>query len=298
LHDHTHNHSESTKNIGIALFLNLAFAIAEIFIGLWTNSLAVLSNSLHDFGDSFSLGLSLYFDKISKKNKSDVYTYGFKRFSIIPVIINSLILLSGSLYILYEAIVRIITPQTTRADGIILFALAGMTINLIAYIRLKKGRTLNERAASLHLLDDVMGLFSVLVVSVIMKYYNVPILDPILSVMITLFVLSKIFQNLKSAKLIFLQAIPVDINVRKLGDKLAQIDGVISIHDLHAWSLDGENHILTVHLVTKDELSIKQVTSIKCEAKKTIIDAGINHPTIEIETRNELCDLSDCLTIR
>ena len=298
MHDHTHNHSESTKNIGIALFLNLAFAIAEIFIGLWTNSLAVLSNSLHDFGDSFSLGLSLYFDKISKKNKSDVYTYGFKRFSIIPVIINSLILLSGSLYILYEAIVRIITPQTTRADGIILFALAGMTINLIAYIRLKKGRTLNERAASLHLLDDVMGLFSVLVVSVIMKYYNVPILDPILSVMITLFVLSKIFQNLKSAKLIFLQAIPVDINVRKLGDKLAQIDGVISIHDLHAWSLDGENHILTVHLVTKDELSIKQVTSIKCEAKKTIIDAGINHPTIEIETRNELCDLSDCLTIR
>lgn len=294
MHDQSHHHSESSKNIGIALFLNLGFAIAEIFIGIWTNSLAVLSNSLHDFGDSFSLSLSWYFDKVSKKERSDSFTYGYKRFSIVPVVINSLILLFGSLYILYEAVIRIMNPQTIKADGMILFALAGMTINLIAFLRLRRGETLNERSASLHLLDDVLGLFSILVVSIVMKFYNVPILDPILSMLITLFVLSKIFQNLKSANSIFLQAIPKEIDIKGLEEKLTRIEGVISIHDFHAWSLDGINHILTVHLLTKKDLDFKQATAIKCEARTLIEEFGINHPTIEVENQSESCELKAC----
>lgn len=271
--------------------LNLSFAVVEIFIALWTNSLAVLSNSLHDFGDSFSLGLSWYFDRVSKKNRSDNFTYGYKRFSIVPVIINSVILSVGSAYILFQALQRVFNPQTIKAEGMIIFAIAGITINLIAYLRLRSGRTLNERSASLHLLDDVLGLSSVLVISLVMKFYYVPILDPILSIIITVFVLTKIFQNFKSANLILLQAVPEEIDLGSLKKKLEAIDGIKSIHDFHAWTLDGINHILTVHLVANDD---KDLTRIKCKARELIEDSGINHPTIEIENSSESCELSKC----
>lgn len=296
MHDHSHhshNH-ESTKNISIAFFLNLGFAIAEIFIAVWTNSLAVLSNSLHDFGDSFSLGMSWYFDKISKKKRDETFTYGFKRFSIIPVVINSLILVFGSLYILYEAINRIISPEQTKAEGVLVFALIGMLINLIAFLRLKKGNSLNEQSASLHLLDDVLGLFAVLVVSIVIRFWNIPILDPVLSIVITLFIFTKIWQNIKSANLIFLQAIPKDLNIKELEIKLKELNGVVSTHDFHLWSLDGENHVLTVHLVVNGKPSIDKITNIKCAAREMVEKFGINHPTIEIEMENESCELGHC----
>ncbi|MEI6222805.1 MAG: cation diffusion facilitator family transporter [bacterium] len=293
-HHHGHDHSDSSKNIGIALLLNLSFAIFELFIAYWTNSLSVLSNSLHDFGDTFSLGLSYFFDKVSQRERTSTFSYGFKRFSIIPVVVNSLILLVGSLFILYEAVTRIISPQAVKTDGMIAFALLGMVVNFIAFIRLRSGKTLNEKAASLHLLDDVLGLFAVLVGSVVMKFFDVPILDPILSLLITLFVLSKLVQNLKSANAIFLQSVPDGVDITQLEVLLKKLEHVVSVHDIHAWSLDGIHHVLTLHLVIENGLSLRDAELVKGEARKVIERLGIGHPTIEIESENEHCHLVGC----
>ena len=226
--------------------------------------------------------------------RSDTFSYGYKRFSLIPVVINSTILLIGSALVIYAAINRIMAPQEVKTGGMITFALIGMSINFVAFTRLQKGKTLNEKAASLHLLDDVLGLLAVLVISIIMKFAYVPILDPILSILMSLFVVLKIFQNLKTANLIFLQAVPPEIEVKELTQKLKGIKGVNSLHDLHAWTLDGINHILTVHLVVKAGLTLDDVRDIRCEAVEHIQKFGIGHPTIEIEIEGEECKLKAC----
>jgi cobalt-zinc-cadmium efflux system protein len=296
-HLHPHDlagHNRSTKNIFIALLLNLGFAVFEIIIGIWTNSLAIISNALHDLGDSFSLGLSLFFEKVSRDKRSNTFSYGYKRFSVIPVIINSVVLLVGSVLIIYAAVNRIMNPQQIKPGGMIAFALIGMTVNFVAFVRLQKGKTLNEKAASLHLLDDVLGLLAVLIISIIMQFAYVPVLDPILSILLALYVVLKIFQNLKTANLIFLQAVPPEIDVEKLTCQLRQIEGVNNLHDLHAWTLDGISHIMTVHLVVRRDVTLEKARNIKCEAGRLIEDMGIGHPTIEIEVEGDECRLKAC----
>lgn len=276
----------------MAFFLNLLFTVIEIIGGLFTNSLAILSDALHDLGDSLSLGLAWYFQHLSRKGRDTKFSYGYKRFSLLGAIINSIVLIVGSVFILKEAIPRLIDPQSSNAQGMVLLAIFGVIINGAAVLRLKKGSSHNEKVVSLHLLEDVLGWVAVLIGSVIMMFTDWYIIDPILSVGIAAFILFNVYNGLKSSLKIILQAIPENIEMEQISKVIEQINGVVSIHDLHVWSLDGEKNVLTVHVVLEKDFSQQHI--IKNEISAAMEQFDINHCTIETELEGEDCVLVDC----
>ena len=291
-HDHHHHHHE-TGNIKVAFFLNLFFTIIEIVGGIMTNSLAILSDALHDLGDSFSLGLAWYFQNISKKGRDKKYSYGYKRFSLLGAIINGVVLVAGSIIIIKEAIPRLLSPQEANAQGMIILAILGVIINGAAVLKLKKGSSQNEKVVSLHLLEDVLGWVAVLIGSIIIYFTDWYIIDPILSLGIALFILFNVYKGLKTSFNIILQAVPDEMSIDEIQDKLVQIKGVQSIHDLHIWSLDGERNVLTVHVVIDDELDLP-IPDLKMSINQEMKKLGISHCTIETEKEGEECVLVDC----
>lgn len=280
------------KNIITAFALNLSFAIIELIGGLLTNSVAILSDALHDFGDSLSLGVAYYLQKKSEKKGDKFYSYGYKRFSLLGSIFISVVLLVSSVFIVEESIRRIITPQETNAQGMFILAILGIIVNGAAVLRMHKGKSHNERAVTLHMMEDLLGWLAVLAASFIMIFIDVPVIDPILSIAITVWVLFNVYRNLKETFRIMLQEVPKDIDINKIEKELLKIDGVKSIHDLHIWTLDGEKHIMTVHIVSGLPLDSETVKRLKYEARKSILELNINHITVEIEGENES---GDCL---
>ena len=292
-HDHKQNHgnSQSVKNIKLAFFLNLGFTIAEFFGGLYTNSLAIMTDALHDLGDSLSLGLSWFFEKISQKEKTKLFSYGYKRFSLLAALINAVILLAGSFFILSVAIPRIISPEHSNAKGMLLFAIAGIVINGLGALRVKKGKTMNERMVAWHLFEDVLGWVAVLIVSAIMLVWDVHFLDPALSIVLALYILWNVAKNLKSTVMIFLQGMPISLSIDKVNGILLNLPEVEAVHDTHLWSLDGETHIATTHLVISKDCNAKEINAVKCAAKDTLRKLGVEHATLEIECEGETCPL-------
>lgn len=291
--DHHHHHN-SQKNIGIAFFLNFSFTIIEIIGGLLTNSVAILSDAVHDFGDSISLGLAWYFQKLSRKESDEKYSYGYKRFSLLGAIINSVVLLVGSILILFETVPRIFNPQETYVEGMFLLAILGVIINGAAVLRLRKGKTLNEKVVSLHLWEDVLGWGTILIGSVIMYFFDVPVIDPILSVLISIYILIHVFRNIKSSIYIILQGTPVEIDMDKIKEKIIGFDAVESIHDFHSWSIDGEYNVVTTHIVLNKSLTMAELSVLKNKIRNELKILNIQHATIEFETKNEICCFENC----
>ena len=279
---HCHHHTESTKNIRTAFFLNILFAIIELIGGLLTNSIAILSDALHDFGDSISLGVAWYLQKLSGKKSDKNYSYGYKRFSLLGAVFISLVLIIGSLFVIKECISRFMEPQEPNPLGMLLLAVLGIVVNGIAVLRLKKGTSFNEKAVMLHMLEDVLGWAAVLVGSIVMMIVYVPILDPILSLIITAWVLYNAYKNLKQTFKVLLQETPRNIDIQQLKSNLLAIEKVIEIHDFHLWSLDGENHIMTLHVVV-DNFVAEDIEPLKRRIRETAVHSGISHTTIEIE---------------
>ena len=291
-HDHSHNHSEG--NVKVAFFLNLSFTIIEIIGGLYTNSLAILSDALHDLGDSLSLGLSWYFQKLSKKGRTKTFSYGYKRFSLLGAIINSIVLVAGSIFILTKAIPELFNPEETNVQGMLYLAILGIVVNGAAVLKLRKGESLNEKVVSLHLLEDVLGWVAVLIGSIIMMYVDAPFIDPLLSILISLFVLYNVYRNLKKSMLVILQGIPEEVSVDDIQQKLKDMPEVTDIHDCHAWSMDGEYNILTVHLRLAKDYKLSEQAKLKEKVKSQLKDESINHITVEFEGQDEHCGLEDC----
>lgn len=229
-HDHSH---QATGNIRFAFFLNLGFTIIEIIGGLLTNSVAILSDALHDFGDSISLGLAWYFQKLSRKGSNARYTYGYKRFSLIGALANSLILVAGSLFILSETIPRLIHPQPANEKGMFVLAILGIAVNGLAVLRLKKGNSLNERVVSLHLLEDVLGWAAILVGSVLMFFFDWPFIDPLLSILISIYILVHVSQSIRESMRILLQATPESVDIRHIRERILLLPGISDVHDMH-----------------------------------------------------------------
>ena len=286
---HEHHHSD-VKNIKTAFFLNLFFTMFEIVGGFYTNSMAILSDAVHDLGDCLSLGLAWYFQKISNKGSDNSYSYGYKRFSLMGAIINSIVLTVGSILILTKAIPRIFHPESTHASGMFLLAIVGVLVNGVAFFRLKKGGSLNEKVVSLHFLEDVLGWVAILIGAGIMYFFNVPVIDPVLSVGIALFVLFNVYKNIRETLHIILQGIPADIDIAEISDQLQQFKGIEDIHDLHVWSVDGNYNILTVHIVMNKSLELVEITKLKELIRNSLKVNGIQHATIEFETTDERCD--------
>jgi len=291
---HNHEHHHDIKNIKVAFFLNLSFTIIELIGGIFVNSVAILSDAIHDLGDSLSLGLSWYFQKLSKKGRSKTFSYGYKRFSLLGAIINSCVLLIGSIFIISETLPRLWNPVQPNAQGMLYLAIIGIVINGAAALRLQKGDSINEKVVSLHLLEDVLGWAAILVASIIMMYVHIPILDPLLSLAISVFILYNVYKNLKVSFKIILQGNPNNIDNKIIRDKLIQIEGICDVHDIHSWTMDGSYHILTAHLVVGDDLSIQQHTEIKKEARALLKAESMNHITIELEFESEVCELENC----
>jgi cobalt-zinc-cadmium efflux system protein len=295
MHDHSHFHprGNSTEKIRAAFFLNLIFTILEIIGGLWTNSLAILSDALHDLGDSISLGMSWYLDRYSKKGKDRRFSYGYRRFSLLAALLNTLVLLAGGFIVISEAIPRLINPQPTHVPGMILFALGGILINGLAVLRLRGGQSLNTQVVAWHLLEDVLGWVAVLIMSLILLFWDVYILDPIFSILITLYVMWNVFRNLRRTSALFLQAVPENYDVEALEQNLVAMENVTSVHHTHLWSLDGEHHVLTAHIVVDPCTTRDQVMSLKREINELAAGMHLAHTTLEIEYEDEDCRMKE-----
>jgi cobalt-zinc-cadmium efflux system protein len=298
-HDHHHHHEmngDSTKNITLAFFLNTFFAVVELAGGYLTNSVAITSDALHDFGDSLSLGLSLYFQKKSARKSDEKYTYGYKRFSLVGAFVNSIVLIVGSVFVIREGVERMLSPVQPDTKGMMWLALLGIAVNGVAALRLSKGG-LNERVISLHFIEDVLGWVAVLIGAIVMRFYDVPWLDPLLSLLIACYILFNVYNNIRSTIRIVLQGFPENIERKKLKELFAQYKEVESVHDLHVWSLDGNYHILSAHVVLVRDMNISDVEELKQKIKHDILHEGINHCTLEFELKNAHCVSCDEPTV-
>ncbi|HEY88657.1 MAG TPA: cation transporter [Thermoflexia bacterium] len=291
-HHHGHVHQENQQEFKIAFFLNLGFAILEFAGGLWTNSLAITSDALHDLGDSLALGLAWYLEGYSQRENDGRYSYGYRRFSLLGALFSALILVGGAFLVLSQAIPRLLHPEPSNAPGMALFAVGGILANGIAALRVSRGDGLNARMATWHLLEDVLGWAAVLVISVIMLFKELPILDPLLSILITLYVFYNVLGNLRQTMALFLQAVPEDVNLPQLEADLLALADIIGLHHTHIWSLDGEHHVFSTHLVLRADATKATTLAVKCQAKELIQKLDFEHITLEIDYADESCSLA------
>jgi len=286
------HHQAETRIIGVAFFLNLFFTIAEIIGGFLINSMAILSDALHDFGDSLALGLSYFLQKISGKASDYKYSYGYRRYSILAALINSIILLTGSILIIKAAIPRLFNPVQPQVKGMILFAILGILVNGAAVLQLRRGKALNIRVVSWHFIEDILGWIAVLIVSIVLLFSDLYILDAILSIVISCYIIYHVLINFKQALNVFLQVVPDEIDTRTLEEKFRRIDKVKSVHHTHVWTMDGINHVLTTHVVVDEDINRANVIRIKSELKHIAYAMHCEHVTLEIEYSNEDCSIN------
>lgn len=281
---------KTEKNILIAFILNISFSIFELIGGLFTNSISILSDAIHDFGDALSIGLSLILEKISKKNPDSNYTYGYARYSILGALITTTILTVGSIFVILSSIKRIISPEDINYNGMIIFAIFGVIINFLAAYFTKDGHSVNQKAVNLHMLEDVLGWVVVLIGSILMKFTDIRLIDSIMSIGVALFILINAFKNLKSILDLFLEKTPANIRVEELKNHLLKIKEIKDIHHIHVWSLDGNNNYSTMHIVTDTKDPVK----LKKAVRNEMLEHNIIHTTIEIEGSDEKCLDKEC----
>lgn len=289
-HNHNHSHNKSQGNIRFAFFLNLTFTVLEIAGGIWTNSMAILSDALHDLGDSLSLGVAWYLEKFSKKRSDQRFSYGYARFSLLGALLNSMILVGGSVLILIHSIPRILSPEKVNSTGMLIFAVLGITMNGLAALRLRRGSSLNEKVVLWHLLEDVLGWAAVLVAGVILIFIDIPVIDPILSVLITCYVLFNVIKNLKETMNILLQGVPGNLSITELEKEIVEKTGVKSAYHTHIWSLDGEKNLLSTHIVVSDGTKYQDILEIKNRIREITKEKGVDHVTIEVDYNSQEFD--------
>lgn len=279
---------KTEKNIFIAFILNIAFSIFEFIGGLFTNSISILSDSIHDLGDAFSIGISYLMERKSKKKADNKYTYGYIRYSVLGGVITTTMLLVGSIFVIIGAINRIINPVDVNYSGMIILAIIGVVINFIAALVTRKGDSINQKAVNLHMLEDVLGWIVVLIGAIIMNYTDISIIDPIMSLAVAAFILFNSIKNLKKVLDLFLEKTPDDIDIDELKKHLLHVDGVDDIHHIHVWSIDGFNNYATMHIVSKS----KNIDKIKKEIREELEEHNICHAILE--TESEVCDDKEC----
>lgn len=287
------NHAAGASSAGLrtAFFLNFAFTLLEIVVGLFTNSVAILSDAVHDLGDSLSLGLSWYLEGYADRAGDRHYSYGYRRFSLLGALVSTVVLIAGSLLILSEAIPRLLSPQPTNALGMAAFAVVGVAVNGAAVLRLRGRRSMNTRVVTWHLLEDVLGWVAVMIVGLVLLFRPVYILDPILSILITAYVLVNVMRNLRRTVSLFLQAVPEEVHLERFEAQLLELPNVRSTHHTHVWSLDGEHNVLTTHVVVDDDVMPDELVQIKCDVRDLTEGMSLEHCTIEVELESEECGM-------
>ena len=280
---------KTEKNILVAFLLNLGFSLFELLGGIFTNSVAIISDSIHDLGDAVSIGISYFLEKKSKKQPDETHTYGYLRYSVLGSVITTLILLVGSALVVVNAVSRILHPQQIHYTGMIIFAVIGVLVNLLAAFFTRHGDSLNQKAVNLHMLEDVLGWTVVLVGAIVMRFTDFKLIDPVLSIAVALYIFLHAFSHLKEALDLFLEKIPGNVQLDHLIRGLLKTEGILDVHHIHIWSIDGNQNYATMHIVTADD-----PLAVKKAAKEALRKYGIVHATLELETPQEQCEDTRC----
>lgn len=282
---------KSERGIFIAFILNLFFSVFEAVGGIVTGSVAIVSDAVHDFGDAAAIGISFFLEKKSRRQPDETHTYGYLRYSVLGSLIVTLILLFGSVAVTVNAVKRILEPTEIDYDKMIVFALIGAAVNIIGARLTHSGGTLNSKAVSLHLLEDVLGWVVVLVGAVVMRFTDFALIDPLMSIGVSIFIFINAAGNLREVLDIFLEKTPEGINVGELKSALEALECVLEVHHIHIRSLDGKAVHATMHIVTRgDSREAKQAVRHLLEHR------GITHATLETETEHEHCHEKFCTT--
>lgn len=278
----------------MAFILNAAFTALEFLGGWLSGSIAILSDAVHDLGDTAALGLALFVDRLATRHvPDDRYTYGLGRWSLAGALINALVLVFGSALVLGEAADRLREPAEPRGLWMLGFAILGMAANGYGAWRASRGHTLNERIVSWHLIEDVIGWAAVFVGALVLLVTDWHWIDPVLAIAISLFILFNVLRRLRDVTATFLQAAPTEIDVAGLRAALTRIGKLSSVHHLHAWSLDGENHVISCHAVLDADATIEDYLETKKQIRTVLSAARPGHVTIELEFAQERCPERD-----
>ncbi len=288
---HGHSHTAGSGNLKVAFLLNLTFTVIESAGGLWTNSIAILSDALHDAGDSLSLGLALYLHRLAQRLADARFTYGYRRFSTLGALTTGVVLVIGLGFVAWHSVQRLADPQPVKAGGVMALAVVGILFNGLAAWKLRHSHSLNEKVASWHLLEDTLGWMAVLVSGVVMSIWTVPIVDPLLSLAICAFVLRNVFKNLKVVGLVFLQSAPPGFDLAAFEKGLSHIPNVVNAHHSQTWTVDGEAHVLSTHLVMKAGSDRQTIVHAKQAVHALLKSQAFDHITVDVELEGEDCIL-------
>ena len=276
------------KNILVAFLLNILFSIIEVIGGLLTNSVAIISDSIHDLGDAMCIGISYFMERKSKKRADNNYTYGYIRYSVLGGVISTTVLIVGSILVIIGAINRLFNPVDINYRGMIIFAIIGIILNYTAALVTKKGDSINQKSVNLHMLEDVLGWIVVLIGAIVMNMTDIKILDSFMSIGVAIFILVHSFKNLKKAIDVLMEKTPDDIDLKEIKESLLKIKGVDDIHHVHVWSIDGYHNYATMHVVSK----LTNVVKLKSDIRKKLEEKNICHVILEIE--NKECSDKEC----
>ena len=287
---HHHPHSlTSAARILTAFLLNLFFSVFELIGGIFTGSVAILSDALHDLGDAAGIGCSFFLEKKSRKQPDATHTYGYARYSVLGGLITTVILLAGSCLVIYNAILRLLNPTPIHYNGMLIFAVVGVAVNLAAAIFTRHGDSLNQRAVNLHMLEDVLGWIVVLIGALVMRFTDWVFIDPLMSIAVAIFILVHAVGTLREILNLFLEKTPDGVSVEELTAHLTALSDVIGVHHVHVRSLDGTSHYATLHAVINGDPA-----EAKAAIRAELAEHGITHATIEIETPDEVCGEVEC----
>ncbi len=282
---HDHAREASRKSLGIVLGLTTVYLIAEVVGGLMTHSLALLADAGHMLTDVAGLGLALFAMSFASRPATPKRTYGYHRVEILAALINSVVLVGISLFVLYEAWERLRNPPAVSSGAMIAVACVGLVVNLIGASILKGGSaaSLNMQGAYFEVLSDLLASIAVIVAGVIMWTTGWYYADPILSAVIGLFILPRTFKLMGAAIGVLLEGTPSDVNLTTVRARLEQVPGVDAVHDLHVWTLTSGMNAMSVHVVLADGATHDDVLELVRNAVTG--ELHIAHATVQVERK-------------
>lgn len=303
---HTHNHSHKSR-LSLAFWLNLSFSIIELIGGVLTNSTAIIADAFHDFIDAVAIGFAVLLEKLSGKKRTEEFSYGYRRFSLLSALTMSVFLLIGAVLMSISAYHSFINPEIVNGKGMFWLAILGITVNGFAFLKIKSSNShshhhghthshdtdFNSKAIMLHLLEDVLGWVAVLIGAVIIHFTGWYWIDGVLALAIAIFIGYNATRNLISTMKVLLQAVPKNVNVEELSNGLMKIDGIENIHDLHIWTLDGNYNIGSLHVVV-NTIGKNREVDILSSVMQLMEKYKIQHPTIQIEPNTTNCRFVTC----
>ena len=266
--------------VWVAFFLNLTYAIVEFIAGGVFGSSAVLADSVHDLGDAISIGISAFLETISNREEDRQYTLGYKRFSLLGALVTAVILITGSILVILENTTKLFNPQPVNDEGILWLGMIAVTINVLASLVVRKGQTKNESILSLHFLEDTLGWLAVILMAIVLRFTDWYILDPLLSLVISIFILIKAIPRFWSTLKIFLDAVPEGVDIKQVMSDLEGLDNVASLNQLNLWTMDGLEKNAIVHVCLEE---IEHIEYCKESIRNLLKDYGFQNVTIEVD---------------